>query len=249
MITLSRMNEIAALRGNKTCIADNKNNYTWNDIIQQTESRVIFLRRSFSAEQLRSVCYLSKNNAELISWLAAFATLGIPANGLDYSLPTETLRKLIKQISPGLLLVSFSLYEPEELSNLNIAGTSMLGVNSPIDPVIESIGELHHPELSSLLSVPNASSFRAVALTSGTSALPKIALRYRSFDARRFAWFTDRFGFSDSDGFMLILPLYHAAGNGWARMFMGLVLLCIWSTKTMREPLYKHSQERTSGQR
>lgn len=222
MITLSRMNEIAALRGNNTCIADNKNNYTWNDIIQQTESRVIFLRRSFSTEQLRSVCYLSKNNAELISWLAAFATLGIPANGLDYSLPTETLRKLIKQISPGLLLVSFSLYESEELSNLNIAGTSMLGVNSPIDPVIESIGELHHPELSSLLSVPNASSFRAVALTSGTSALPKIALRYRSFDARRFAWFTDRFGFSDSDGFMLILPLYHAAGNGWARMFMGL---------------------------
>ncbi|WP_432413415.1 class I adenylate-forming enzyme family protein [Pantoea allii] len=222
MITLSRMNEIAVLRGNQTCISDNKNNYTWNDIIRQTESRVIFLRRSFSQEQLRSVCYLSKNNAELISWLAAFATLGIPANGLDYSLPTETLSTLIKQISPGLLLVSFSLYTPDELSHLNIAGTSMLGVNSPTDPVIESIGELHHSELNCLISAPTCPSFRAVSLTSGTSSVPKIALRYRSFDARRFAWFTDRFGFSDADGFMLILPLYHAAGNGWARMFMGL---------------------------
>lgn len=222
MITLSRMTEIAALRGNQTCITDNNGQYTWNEITQQTESRVVFLRRTFSEEQLRSVCYLSKNSAELVCWLAAFATLGIPASGLDYSLPAETLSTLIGRIRPGLLLVSFNLFTADELSHLNTVGTSMLAVDALTDPVIDSIGELHHSELNCLLSTCTPPPYRGLSLTSGTSSVPKIALRYQSFDARRFAWFTRQFGFSDADGFMLILPLYHAAGNGWARMFMGL---------------------------
>lgn len=222
MITLSKMTEVAALRGAQTCITDRHGHYTWNEILRQTESRVVFLRRAFNDEQLRSVCYLSRNKAELVCWLAAFATLGIPANGLDYSLPVDTLTTLIKRINPGLLLVSFSLFTPDELSELNVSGTSMLAVDAPTDGVIDSIGELHHPELHSLMSTRTPPPFRAVSLTSGTSSVPKIALRYRSFDARRFSWFRERFGFSDTDGFMLILPLYHAAGNGWARMFMGL---------------------------
>lgn len=222
MITLSRMTEIADLRGNHTCINDNNRQYTWNEIIRQTESRVVFLRRTFSEEQLRSVCYLSKNSAELVCWLAALATLGIPASGLDYSLPVETLCTLLGRINPGLLLVSFNLFTPDELCHLNTTGTNMLGLDAPTDPVVDSIGELHHPELNCLLSTRTPPPYRGLSLTSGTSSVPKIALRYQSFDARRFAWFTDQFGFSDVDGFMLILPLYHAAGNGWARMFMGL---------------------------
>lgn len=222
MITLSRMTEIAALRGNQTCITDNNGQYTWNEITRQTESRVVFLRRTFSEEQLRSVCYLSKNSAELVCWLAAFATLGIPASGLDYSLSVETLSTLLGQIKPCLLLVSFGLFTSDELSHLNTAGTNMLGVDAPTDPVIDSIGELHLTELNCLLSTRTPPPYRGLSLTSGTSSLPKIALRYQSFDARRFAWFTGQFGFSDTDGFMLILPLYHAAGNGWARMFMGM---------------------------
>ncbi|MFG1175587.1 class I adenylate-forming enzyme family protein [Erwiniaceae bacterium CAU 1747] len=222
MITLSRMAEIAALRGNLTCITDNNGQHTWNDIIRQTESRVVFLRRTFSEEQLRSVCYLSRNSTELVCWLAAFATLGIPASGLDYSLPVETLSTLLGQIKPSLLLVSFSLFTSGELNHLSTAGTNMLGVDAPTDTVIDSIGEQHLPELSCLLATRTHPSYRGLSLTSGTSSTPKIALRYQSFDARRFAWFTDHFSFSYTDGFMLILPLYHAAGNGWARMFMGL---------------------------
>ncbi|KGT92218.1 AMP-binding protein [Erwinia typographi] len=224
MITLSRLNEIAALHGNQICITDDNRKYTWNEIVRETESRVVFLHRAFNEEHLRSACYLSKNSAELVCWLAAFATLGISASGLDYSLPVGTLSALIGRIRPGLLLISYSLFTPDELSNLNTSGTSMLPIDSPTDPVIRDIGELHLPELDNLLSTRTTPPppFRAVSLTSGTSSVPKIALRYRSFDARRFAWFTRRFGFSDADGFMLILPLYHAAGNSWARMFMGL---------------------------
>lgn len=222
MITLSKLTEIAALRGNQTCITDKKRQYTWNDIVQMTESRIVFLRRAFNKEQLQSACYLSKNSTQLICWLAAFATLGIPVNGLDYSLPIDTLTSLIERIKPGLLLTSFSLYTADELRKLNVCGTSMLAVDAPTDPVIRSIGELHNSKLNNLLFRHIKPPFRTVSLTSGTSSEPKIALRYKSFDTRRFSWFTERFNFSETDGFMLILPLYHAAGNGWARMFMGL---------------------------
>ncbi|HAU2961170.1 TPA: acyl--CoA ligase, partial [Salmonella enterica subsp. diarizonae] len=148
--------------------------------------------------------------------------LGIPANGLDYSLPIDTLTSLIDGIKPGLLLTSFNLYTADELRKLNISGTSMLAIDSPTDPVIRSIGELHNSELDNILFKHIIPPFRTVSLTSGTSSDPKIALRYSSFDTRRFNWFTERFSFNQTDGFMLILPLYHAAGNGWARMFMGL---------------------------
>ncbi|ENE5615348.1 acyl--CoA ligase [Salmonella enterica] len=222
MITLRRLNEIAITRGNDICIIDKERQYTWYDIIRRTKSRIVFLRRAFNPEQLRSVCYLSKNSVDLICWLAAFATLGIPANGLDYSLPIETLRGLLIKINPGLMLVSFSLYSPDELNKLHVRTITMLAVDAPTDPVIGSIGEFHHPELESLLATHIPAPFRSVSLTSGTSSAPKIVLRYNSFDARRFDWFTQRFNFTHHDGFLLILPLYHAAGNGWARMFMGL---------------------------
>lgn len=154
MITLRRLNEIAITRGNDICIIDKERQYTWYDIIRRTESRIVFLRRAFNPEQLRSVCYLSKNSVDLICWLAAFATLGIPANGLDYSLPIETLRGLLIKINPGLMLVSFSLYSPDELNKLHVRTITMLAVDAPTDPVIGSIGEFHHPELESLLESP-----------------------------------------------------------------------------------------------
>lgn len=222
MITLSRLTEIAALRGNEICIADYNRQYTWHDVVRLTEARVVFLRRHYNEDQLRSACYLSKNSVELVCWLSAFSTLGIPANGLDYSLSVDTLSTLISRINPGLLLISFNLYTSDELNRLNLSRTSLLAVDAPTDPVINSLGELHHSEVNDLLSMRTHPPFRAVSLTSGTSSVPKIALRYKSFDARRFSWFIQRFGFSYRDGFMLILPLYHAAGNGWARMFMGL---------------------------
>lgn len=222
MLKLTKLYEIAHAREKQICITDGNKEYTWEDVIRITESYVVFLRRTYDKEQLRSACYLSKNSAELICWLAAFATLGISANGLDYSLPVETMTALIRTINPGLLLTSFKLFTAEQLNRLSGCGIPLIAIDAPTDPIISSIGELHKTELNTLLSSHSSAPFRAVSLTSGTSSIPKIALRYRSFDARRFAWFTQRFNFTHHDGFMLILPLYHAAGNGWARMFMGL---------------------------
>lgn len=222
MINLKKIAEIAAVRGNAPCLIAEDKAYTWNEVLSLTESRVAFIKNFIEPEKMRSACFLSKNNGDLICWLAAFTTLGIPTNGLDYSLPITTLLNLVKKINPGILLVSYSLYTTDELNQLYSTGASVISVNSPTDAMVDSIGSLHRKHVAEILEQHRPVPFRAVSLTSGTSSEPKIALRYQSFDARRFSWFTERYGFTHRDGFMLILPLYHAAGNGWARMFMGL---------------------------
>src|SRR5471030_920281 len=222
MITLEKIKNIATVRGDSPCVVDKGVSYTWNQIVSKTSMRVTFLKTICDDAQLHSACYLSHNSVDIISWLSAFSTLGIQANGLDYSLPIDKLITLIRKINPGILLVSFSLYSPEVLNQLNSTGVTLLAVDAPTDLIVDGIGEYHLPEIGALLRDHQPAPFRAVSLTSGTSALPKIALRYRSFDMRRFAWFTERYAFNNKDGFMLILPLYHVAGNGWARMFMGL---------------------------
>jgi drug/metabolite transporter (DMT)-like permease len=63
---------------------------------------------------------------------------------------------------------------------------------------------------------------RSIGFTSGTSGRPKAVIRSVSFDARRFAYFASRYGFSSTDRHLVTIPLYHAAGSGWTRLFMTL---------------------------
>lgn len=222
MITLKKLREIASYRSQEICIVDKGINFTWQQIVSLTESRVIFIKKMYSKEKISTACYISKNNVDIICWLAAFSTLGVSANGLDYSLPVDKLATLIRKIRPDILLVSHNLFTPEELNIFGTTGSNILAIDALTDPIVNSIGEYHGNDVDSFIKDHTAPPFRAVSLTSGTSSLPKIVLRYKSFDSRRFAWFTERYSFSSRDGFLLILPLYHAAGNGWARIFMGL---------------------------
>ncbi|WP_338559699.1 class I adenylate-forming enzyme family protein [Erwinia sp. E_sp_B04_7] len=222
MIKLERLREITSAQGNLPCMISGEKVYTWQETLSLTESKICFLKNNFQPWQLQSASFISKNSFELICWLSAFSTLSIPINGLDYSLPLNTLVNLLKKIKPGLLLISFKLYNADEISKLQSTGVTLMAIDAPIDPVVKSLGIIHQDKINEILKIHKPVAFRSLSLTSGTSSEPKIAVRYKSFDARRFAWFTARYGFNHLDGFMLILPLYHAAGNGWARMFMGL---------------------------
>jgi len=222
MITLKKLREIASYRSQEICIVDKGMTFTWQKIVSLTESRITFIKKMHDKEQINSACYISKNNVDIICWLAAFSTLGISTNGLDYSLSVDKLANLIKKIKPDILLISHKLFTLEELNILSATESNVLVIGELTDPIEKNIGDYHVNDVDTLIKSHTAPPFRAVSLTSGTSSLPKIALRYQSFDARRFAWFTERYSFTSRDGFLLILPLYHAAGNGWARMFMGL---------------------------
>lgn len=207
----------AVLTGNR-CI-------TWHELHNETEKKICYLLERFGQKFPVQACYISPNRPELISWLAAFSTLGIPVTGLDYTLSHSDLKKLLITLRADFILIStktFDLGRAE--SGFGDNSSLLVDLNSTDfeNGVYEKCDI--NGDISALLKglgIPNTP-FRSVGLTSGTTGMPKLVIRSRPFDQRRFAFFTNRYGFTFEDRFLVSMPLYHAAGNGWARMFMGL---------------------------
>lgn len=195
---------------------------TWQEFYDETQQVTKFLLSCFGNNLPSQVCYISPNRPELIPWLAAFATLGIAVTGLDYTLPVAALKQLLEMIAADIVLVSTAQlkWEMEEWSALR---TPVIDLDSP-----DIVYSLSQPEITTdVLSyleeapLPNKP-YRAVGLTSGTTGMPKLVIRAEPFDQRRFAYFSQRYHFDYDDRFLVSMPLYHAAGNGWARMFLSL---------------------------
>lgn len=195
---------------------------TWQGLYDEAQQVTKFLLSCFGNNLPSQVCYISPNRPELIPWLAAFATLGIAVTGLDYTLPVDALKQLSEFIAADLVLVSTAQlkWEREEWSTLR---APMIDLDSP-----DVVFSLFQPQIAAdVLSyleetpLPNKT-YRAVGLTSGTTGMPKLVIRSESFDQRRFAYFSQRYRFDYNDRFLVSMPLYHAAGNGWARMFLSL---------------------------
>ncbi|OIQ89412.1 putative acyl--CoA ligase YhfT [mine drainage metagenome] len=224
MINLQSIRQHSARTPNKDALVDGDTGITWQEFQIDTEKKIQFLLTNFKHGLPKQVCYISHNRIELISWLSAFSTLNIPITGLDYSLPVAILKKLSLVIGAELILVSMgSLINDDEVFGSGWSRSVLFDLDSPTIVYVDAVGKplsLDNPEN---LSKANPSYlYRAVGLTSGTSGLPKAVIRTESFDKRRFTYFTSRYGFNHEDVFLLSMPLYHAAGNGWARMFMNL---------------------------
>lgn len=224
MLTLDKINHFATLQGDRIAIAHDDHQLTWNQFRELTEHRVAYLIKRYGADLPRQACYVVNNRIDLFPWLAAFATLAIPVTGMDYTLPPPTLRIMMKTIEADFVLLSSTL--------LHIHGGLDIGqsfhfesitfdLDSPSMAVVDAIGagERRPPDVSAHASTRP---FRAIGFTSGTSGVPKAAVRGKSFDQRRFQYFAGRYGFDGNDRFMVGMPLYHAAGNGWARLFLSL---------------------------
>lgn len=223
MLTLGKINEFAKCRGNQPAVVNYENQLTWNQLRDLAESKVAYLVGRYGDNMPRQACYIANNRLDLFPWLAAFATLGIPVTGIDYTLPLASIESMAQKIGADFVLFSSTLLQvdgafPELMAGPAMGGMS-LDLDSPSMVATDSIGNLLKTYGYTL---PPARPFRAVGFTSGTSSLPKAVLRSRSFDQRRFEYFSSRYGFGGHDRFMVAMPLYHAAGNGWARLFMSL---------------------------
>lgn len=178
------------------------------------KSKITYLDEHFNITAISSVLYISKNSPELIFWISAFSSLNIPISGIDYSLSDSVILDLISKVKPTILLVSKDLYEK----------ISQKLLSNKVEKVI-LLDEFLYNKLGNIdiiLKKVNTENFRSISFSSGTTSNPKVILRYSSFDKRRFDWFINKFKFNENDKFIVMLPLYHAAGNGWARLFMGL---------------------------
>lgn len=218
MIHLTLIQKFAAWRPHDTVLSAPGARMSWLTFQLETEKKIAFLLNPYGNAMPLQASYIARNRIDLMPWLAALSTLGIPVTGLDYTLPVAALHAMNCAIGSELVLVGSATVSPcTDLSMLAQENAMLLDLDSLTAPLIAPV----QPDGCDMLERIVAANlpqrpWRAVGFTSGTSSLPKSVLRDTPFDQRRFAWFTARYQFSSTDRFLAVMPLYHAAGNGWA---------------------------------
>ena len=226
MIPLSRIEEIAASRADLAAIVAGAETLSWRQYADAVRDAAEGLAGAVALDELRTVAFLSHNRAELVVAASAAATLKTTLCGLDYSLSQAALAELLERIEADLLIVSSGFLADRGINVRTLAaGRAVVDLDNRLP------GATPYAAFAGLAAglaagrrSPNAPArpFRAISFTSGTSGTPKPVIRTASFDARRFAYFTARYGFSSADRHLATIPLYHAAGGGWARLFLQL---------------------------
>lgn len=212
MIPYNLLFELSNTKKDSICLSSLDSSITWNDFFNIVVKKLSCFIKQNDVNNISFVCYLAENSFDLISWMSVFSSLNIPFTGLDYTLSSENINELLNDLEPDLIIVDESFYN--KLNKEWKVKVLYLNYRDNLS--------LSHYALLDLICKYKKSNFKSVSLTSGTSSRPKMAIRTASFDKRRFSWFKNKFNFSDKNNFLLLLPLYHAAGNGWARLFMSL---------------------------
>jgi len=221
MIPLNRIQEVVAAKGDQAAIVAGATTLSWREFAASVSSFLDVLGGLTHRGDLHTVCVISANRPELLVAAAAAATLRLTYCGLDYSLDQEVLAQLVEDAEADCVIVSSMFLTGRGIDPLRVAGRR---------PILDLDGRLPGRAGRSPASdpasapppVPSSRQFRSLSFTSGTTGKPKPVLRTASFDARRFAYFTSRYSFSAADRHLVTIPLYHAAGNGWARLFLSL---------------------------
>ncbi len=221
MINIMRIEEIASQRKNDVAITDQSRSVEWHQFHSDTNIKIYYLLHRYGKKLPSQVCYISKNRYELITWLAAFSSLSIPVTGMDYSLPAATLKLMIDKINASLILVgTVSIRDKNIYSDLRMNLPKWQALIDLDSAEMQFKSEI--PNQINEFEIPANKSLTTISFTSGTSTIPKPVVRHQSFDKRRFEYFTNKYKFVEADQFMVAMPLYHAAGNGWARLFLSI---------------------------
>ncbi|EKT66162.1 MULTISPECIES: AMP-binding protein [Providencia] len=222
MIPLKRIKEIKVSRKNHHALIDNNIRITWSEFEEQVSIVLANIVNMTDILKLKSVCYISPNRYELIHLASVFATLKVPFIGIDYTQNNNNIGSMLEVCECSILVISSSFCVK---NNINLSEHSINRGLIDLDCLYESTlnyNLLLEDHGFSFEERDYSRPFNAISFTSGTSGVPKAAIRSSSFDLRRFSYFTLKYGFNSKDRHLLAMPLYHAAGNGWSRLFMSL---------------------------
>lgn len=214
---------IALARPDMPALVSVERTVTWQQFADEVATLVKGLQQQFDLRQVSQMAFVSENRVELVLLLAAFSTLGITTTGIDYLLDSGHARRAIETVSADFLVLSSRQTGAAWAEQLT-QGWSAPVIDLDSGPAWRSLTDSLQLESSAGADVATAPArpFRAVAYTSGTSGDAKATLRTRSGDARRFHYFTTRYALHADDRYLLTIPLYHVAGNGWARHFLSI---------------------------
>jgi acyl-CoA synthetase (AMP-forming)/AMP-acid ligase II len=198
----------------------------------------LLLPATGSAAPIRAA-FLADNRWELTVLQGAAATLSLPLAGIDASLPPQAVAACLDQVRPTVLAVAPQL-RPLARQALTLLRTQppappipghSSGIQSrPIEPIELELVDGPAADCSMVgwadlvarrqdpgtwLQLP----FQGLGFTSGTTGNAKLVLRSRSFEAQRQRDVTELIGVSAEDVYLNAVPLSHASGPGWARVY------------------------------
>ena len=198
-------------------IVDEGTVFSWHEfreITEITENLIGAITKIDSFVYDKPILFLSKNSSGLVLMGAAFATMNIPFQGVDYNLGLECLRSLIQELEVKYIFVA------EELESRFLALADFCRVIQ-IENFIKK-ANLEREYFPGILDLLPPRSFCSYSFTSGTTDVPKIAYRTTSFDKRRFEYLQKRYEFNIDDTHLVCLPMYHVSSTGWLRLFLSL---------------------------
>jgi len=222
MITLERIREIKSSREKCYAIIDKNTRVTWAEYEHIVTILLSNMINEVDITKIKTVCFLSPNRQELIYLASTFSTVKVPFIGIDYTQHNENILDMLKICECSILIIS-SLFCLENNIKLPFLSSEIKLID--LDSLFS--GAINYNDLIidhgyKIENINFSKPYNSLSFTSGTSGTPKAAMRNKSFDLRRFTYFTLKYGFNSHDRHLLIMPLYHAAGNGWARLFMSL---------------------------
>lgn len=223
MIPLTSIRAIASARSDHTAIITENETVSWRDYASTVSKLVHSIAGIRQVDEIENICFISPNRIELVYMAAAAVTLKIPFIGLDYSLDQGTLKAIKKAANCSMLIASSNYCAANDINiDRLLDGEPLIDLDNVLRNATPFEQMINTGDIALNSIAPSERPFKAISFTSGTSGAPKTVMRFQSFDARRFAYFTTRYGFSAQDRHLLVVPLYHAAGNGWARLFQQL---------------------------
>jgi len=158
--------------------------------------------------------FLSKNSAQIVLLGSAMSTCGIPFNGIDYTLDIEVIKSIIQEMKVKSIFITHEFYN--KLLCLSSA-CNLIIIDEYVNAAISECNDCYTKYESNIQR-----KYNSYAFTSGTTGVPKIVFRTKSFDVKRFAYLNNRYGFDSNDVHLVCLPMYHVSSTGWLRQFLSL---------------------------
>jgi acyl-coenzyme A synthetase/AMP-(fatty) acid ligase len=214
MIKYDLIEKIAKTTPQKTALVDELKSVTWAEYQQVTKQLINALKMGPIDRTTKPVLFISNNSVDLVLVGTAFASLGIPFQGIDYHLSLQSIKGLINSLQVSCVFVAKAF----EASFSSLSSACQL---LQIEHFVESANADRVVPVKSAFHQAEGA-FRSYALTSGTTGVPKIVCRTASFDKRRFDYLQNRYHFTSEDVYLSCFPLYHASSAGWIRLFLSL---------------------------
>ena len=212
MIKYEIIEKYVDIHPDKIALRDNNDDISWVEFKLYTQLVIDAVKQLDGLQDGDPCLFLSENSMDVVILGAACSTLGIPLQGIDYHLDLVTLKKIIKDINAKHVFLSI------ELEHLLTGLNEVCQVHS-----LQRFIEVAKRSSQKISTTPVSNQyFKSYSFTSGTTGIPKIVYRTRSFDKKRFEYLQNRYSFDANDIHLVCLPMYHVSSTGWLRLFLNL---------------------------